>query len=131
VPVPASNQTFRTVVFTIRTDALVLTLARISIYPLTIIQKLRTNTSHTCEKNQEHTSEKTRLALAGIEQKPFRKNKSKLAATMQQQWQLKHGEEQADQTHSRFSRRKARRSTEQYTVNATPLAHYAVPCGGR
>jgi hypothetical protein len=47
------------------------------------------------------------VALAGIEQKPLRKNKSKLAATMQQQWQLKNGEQQADQIHSR---RKARRS---------------------
>jgi hypothetical protein len=36
---------------------------------------------------------KNSLALAGIEQKPLRKNKSKLAATKQQQWQLKHGEQ--------------------------------------
>jgi hypothetical protein len=53
-----------------------------------------------------------RLALAGLEQKPFnRKNKSKLAATMQQQWQLKHGEQQADQTHSRRKARRSRSST--------------------
>jgi hypothetical protein len=39
---------------------------------------------------------KTRLALAGIELKRFRRNKSKLAATMQQQWQLKHRQQQAD-----------------------------------
>jgi hypothetical protein len=52
-------------------------------------------------------AKKTSLALAGIEQKPLRKNKNKLVGTMQQQWQLKHGEQQADQTHSR---RKARRS---------------------
>jgi hypothetical protein len=70
--------------------------------------KNESNTSHTCEKNRPGPAcvRKNSLALAGTEQKPLRKNKSKLAATMQQ-WQLKHGEQQADQTHSR---RKARRS---------------------
>jgi hypothetical protein len=59
------------------------------------------------EEPGRHASDKPASTLAGIEQKPLRKNKSKLAATMQQQWQLKHGEQQADQTNSR---RKARRS---------------------
>jgi hypothetical protein len=60
------------------------------------IPKNEANTNHTCEKNREHASGKPDSALAGIELKRFRRNKSKLATKMQQQWQLKHGEQQAD-----------------------------------